>query len=222
MRAEPWLRECQITAIHPWLNALWAQFTPHQAIASDRIKNVGMDMWICALVQYSAKRWRLGCMIPRPDPLWPRGKLTQPSLPLLPEYCTDVERRDCPSLLESRASQTRDSRNLWDAFLDMNLLTFWNYVRELPNWLRGQVSSRVRVMSPNPKRRPRRGGPPKTWTQISARKEKTEKERAKELRGEVSRRWNTGGGDLSQIFCKELEFPRTKIPCSSTRYDILI
>ena len=31
----------------------------------------------CDLVQYSAKRWRLCCVIPRPGSLWPRGKLMQ-------------------------------------------------------------------------------------------------------------------------------------------------
>ena len=39
-------------------------------------------------VQYSAERWRLGFMILRPGSLWRGGKLMQPSLHLLAEYCT--------------------------------------------------------------------------------------------------------------------------------------
>ena len=39
------------------------------------------------LLQYPAKRWRLGCVIPRPGSFWPRGEFTQPSLHLLSGYC---------------------------------------------------------------------------------------------------------------------------------------
>ena len=45
-------------------------------------------------LQFSAKRWRQGCVIPRPGPLWlRRGEFTQPSLPISAEYCTESRAR---------------------------------------------------------------------------------------------------------------------------------
>ena len=42
--------------------------------------------WLRSIVQYSAKRWRLGCVIPLPGSLGRGGEFTQPSLHLLIEY----------------------------------------------------------------------------------------------------------------------------------------
>ena len=50
-------------------------------------KRVTHLIFICRLT-YSAKRWRLGCVFPHPCSLWTQGEFTQPSIPLLAEFCT--------------------------------------------------------------------------------------------------------------------------------------
>ena len=71
---------------------LWAQyywspstrsFLPLVSMGTDRCRR-----WFRSLqYSYSAKSWRLGCVISSPDSPWPWGGFTQPILHLLAEYC---------------------------------------------------------------------------------------------------------------------------------------
>ena len=56
-----------------------AQLAPRMEVRSrgKRTNGNGPCFPVCTQtnVQYSAKRWRLGCVIPRPSPLWPQGRV---------------------------------------------------------------------------------------------------------------------------------------------------
>ena len=62
-------------------------------------------------VKYSAKRWRLGCVIPHPGSLWLQGELMQPIIHLLAELsCSNLHR--CPRIHQY------EIRPLWQQSLD--------------------------------------------------------------------------------------------------------